>query len=144
MLLLTTKLNGLSSCLTRIRDGIILYSSLNRRLLQAFMILCFSGLFLNNGYGQTTIWLEDFQDLADGTQVDNGATAWTRDVTACDFTDAGGGYFEVQARLMEALDTDGEAVWYSEWVDISAFTDVKASIDLASNDIFGASARIFP
>ena len=36
---------------------------------------------------QTTIWLEDFQGLTDGTFVDNASTAWSRDVTNCDFRD---------------------------------------------------------
>ncbi len=84
-------------------------------------------------YAQTTIWLEDFGGLADGTTVDAGATAWSRDVTSCNFGD--GGYFEVQNNLLEGRDTDGEAVWYSEWIDISSYSDVKVSIDLASTGI---------
>ena len=36
---------------------------------------------------QTTILLEDFQGLAEGTIVDNDSSVRSRDVTNCDFTD---------------------------------------------------------
>ena len=45
------------------------------RLLSIVLVMLFGGMALS--HAQTTIWLEDFQDLADGTIVDNGATAWT-------------------------------------------------------------------
>ncbi|MDF1575252.1 MAG: SprB repeat-containing protein, partial [Bacteroidales bacterium] len=74
--------------------------------------------------------MENFSGLTDGTTVDNGATAWSVDVTACDFTDEDNGYFEVRNNALEGRDTDGEAVWTSEVVDISSYTDVKVSVDL--------------
>ena len=89
-----------------------------------------------SSYAQTIIWLENFQGLADGTIVDNGATAWSRDVTACDFSDAGGGNFEVQSSSFEVTDTDGEGIWYSEWIDISSYSDVKVSVELAATGAF--------
>jgi len=90
---------------------------------------------LTSSEAQTTIWLEDFQGLADGTTIDNGVTAWSRDVTNCDFTDGDNGYFEVRSNTLEGRDTDGEAIWYSQWIDISAYTDVKLSVDLSANGI---------
>lgn len=87
-------------------------------------------------HAQSTIWLEDFQGLADGTIVDNGSTAWSRDVSSCDFGDAGGGYFEVRSNQFQGLDTDGEAVWFSEWIDISTYSNCEASVDLAANGLF--------
>ena len=86
-------------------------------------------LFLTgiNGLAQTTIWLEDFT-LLNGTTVDNGATAWSRDVTAATLDP--GDYFEVQSQLMEGRDLDGEVIWTSQSINISAFTDVSISIDV--------------
>jgi hypothetical protein len=68
---------------------------------------------------QTTIWLEDFQGLVDRTIVENNPTAWLRDVTNCDFTDADKGYFEVRCDKILGRDTKGEEIWYSQWIDIS-------------------------
>ncbi len=74
-----------------------------------------------------TIWLEDFT-LANGTQVDNGPTAWSRTVAAA--TD----WAEVRNNLFEARDTDGEVVWTSQWVNISGFaTGVNLSAVLSEN-----------
>ena len=71
-----------------------------------------------------TIWLEDFT-LPDFTTIDNGPTAWSR--TVAPTTD----WAEVRNNRFEARDTDGEVVWTSEYVDISAYlSGVNLSIDI--------------
>lgn len=72
-----------------------------------------------------TVWLEDFT-LPNFTQIDNGATAWSR--TIAPQTD----YAEVRNNLFEAKDTDGEVKWTSQWVNISSYaTGVNLSAVLA-------------
>lgn len=55
------------------------------RFLLFFPLLLFWSMAISQA--QTTIWLEDFQGHAEGTIVDNDSSAWSRDVTNCDFTD---------------------------------------------------------
>ena len=73
------------------------------------------------------IWLEDFT-LPNGTTIDNGPTAWSR--TVAPLTD----WAEVQNNIFESRDTDGEVVWTSEYVDISAYPGgVNLDVDLDNN-----------
>ncbi len=81
-------------------------------------------------FGQTIIWLEDFAGLANGTKVDGPPTAWTIDDSGCGNVPPG--LFEVQSNYFQGTDTHGEGVWYSEVVDISSYTDVKITVDLAT------------
>jgi hypothetical protein len=68
---------------------------------------------------RTTIWLEDFQVLADVTTGDDEATAWSRDVTSCGFTYADKGCFKVHCDKILGKHTEGEGIWHSRWIDIS-------------------------
>ena len=82
----------------------------------------------NNGTGTWSvlsgyIWLENFDDLADGTTSDAGATAWTR-------TRSGSGYSEVRSQQYKM--TRNTTVWTSESIDISGMTDVGIIADLSS------------
>ncbi|MFC2081343.1 hypothetical protein ACFLR8_03955, partial [Bacteroidota bacterium] len=74
-----------------------------------------------------SIWREDFNDLADGTEEDLGATAWSRLIT-----NTGGGWYSrvISERYQLA---SNRTVWTSEQLDISGFTDVGISIDLSSS-----------
>ncbi|GAB4377587.1 MAG: hypothetical protein Kow0075_06340 [Salibacteraceae bacterium] len=95
--------------------------------------------FTTRMHGQI-IWLEDFNDLPNGTTVDNGATAWSLDLT----TFCGGsvsGSFDVQASRLVANDTDCDARWLSEWIDISAYpsVDLYAILDGAGTLDAGGS-----
>ena len=60
------------------------------------VVLLFTGFSANS---QTTIWLEDFQDLNLGDEVDAGATAWSVACTGggtCGYLDANADdYFQV-------------------------------------------------
>ncbi len=70
----------------------------------------------------STLWHEDF-DLVDGTQVDTGATAWT--------TEPADNVFEVQSQRFHANDTNKQAVWRSESIDISSADNIffKATLE---------------
>lgn len=72
---------------------------------------------------QYAIWHEDF-DLADGTTVDAGVTAWS--VTTAPGTD----YAEVQSKYFEAADTDGDVYWTSDTIDISSQSGVHLYANL--------------
>uniref|UniRef100_UPI0011466BFE InlB B-repeat-containing protein n=1 Tax=Allomuricauda sp. CP2A TaxID=1848189 RepID=UPI0011466BFE len=78
-----------------------------------------------------TIWLEDFGDLANGTTVDNGSTAWTsvRD----------GGTFEVlDGRFMANGASDTPGVWTSEVISISGTVSISVDVDDADERKEGA------
>ncbi|HPI68642.1 MAG TPA: hypothetical protein PL003_05410, partial [Bacteroidales bacterium] len=73
------------------------------------------------------IWREDFNDLPNGTTVDNGPTAWTR-------TNPGSmDWAEVRDHRFEAKEIDGECIWRSETVDITGFTNVGVSVRLIAS-----------
>ena len=110
---------------------------------KVYFILTFAffAFLMQESNAQTTIWSEDFP-YADGTIVGPGSPAkWTRDVSGCNF--GNGDHFEVRNNLMEGRDTDGEAIWYSETIDISAYSNVSISALLSeqgnqgNNDYIG-------
>ncbi|WP_051947403.1 malectin domain-containing carbohydrate-binding protein [Muricauda sp. MAR_2010_75] len=69
-----------------------------------------------------TIWLEDFEDLTNGTTVDNGATAWT--------STRDGGTFEVfDGRFMANGASDTPGVWTSEVIAIGETVSVSVDVD---------------
>lgn len=73
------------------------------------------------------IWLEDFS-LPNGTVNDPAAPSiWSIDVTNAIMVPPND-YFEVRNGQMEARDVDGEVVWFSEQIDISAQTNVTISM----------------
>ncbi|WP_348636616.1 T9SS type A sorting domain-containing protein [Mariniflexile litorale] len=83
----------------------------------------------SSGGANQTVWLENFNDLANGTKVDTGATAWSIDASG------------IQNGLMEVIDNKfvangssldssvGIGLWSSEIIDISSLTDVQISLD---------------
>ncbi len=74
-----------------------------------------------------TIWYEGFSDLADGTTVDNGPTAWSFHVNG---TCSPGNQIRVQNFRFRARKTGCEVVWETEDIDISPYTDISVSINL--------------
>ncbi len=82
-------------------------------------------------FSQTIVWQEDFT-LADGTTVDNGATAWSRDITGTTIVCCND-YFEVRSNAFSGRDLDGEAIWTSESIDISGDGDVSISFTLSES-----------
>ena len=99
---------------------------------KANTVLLVASMILSTMLSAQSIYLEDF-DLAAGTTVDNGSTAWSRDISN---TNLGGqGFFEVRSDngslSFQGADLDGEAVWLSEIMDVSSFTTVTASVSIA-------------
>ncbi len=80
--------------------------------------------------GQDLYW-EDF-DLPNATTIDNGPTAWTRDISNTNLGPRG--RFETLVvnnfKVFYGVDLDGEAVWMSEVLNISTLASVLASVDI--------------
>ena len=90
--------------------------------------------FTSIGYAQV-IWSEDFDSYADGTATgnnnnsDNPALDWQ---STCPNSAATTDYFDVRNGLLEGRDTNGDAFWTSEDIDISGCpTGVVVSMDLS-------------
>ncbi|OYT12672.1 MAG: hypothetical protein B6I19_09145 [Bacteroidetes bacterium 4572_114] len=101
------------------------------KLIRYGIILVFLLVVSLQGFSQVTIWLEDFS-YPNGTIQGSGTPPkWTRDISACTLTPPNNDYFEVRSNRMEGRDLDGEAVWTSETIDISSYTDVSISTDVS-------------
>ncbi len=78
------------------------------------------------------IYYEDF-DLPSGTTVDNGTTAWTRDISNANL--GSNGVFETRSNFgsssFRGSRINGEAVWISQIIDISNESSVQISADIA-------------
>ena len=92
-------------------------------------------------FSQTTIWLEDFLYTEGTIQGSGTPPKWTRDVSACTLVPPND-YFEVRSNQMEGRDLDGEAVWTSETIDISSYSDVSISTDVSMGGNMEASDYI--
>jgi hypothetical protein len=84
------------------------------------------------------IWETDFSDEIDkgywGSNLDlTDVSDWSLDVSNCSLEDDEDYVMVVSTSggRLEAKDCDGEAVWMSKTIDISAFTDVSLSVLLA-------------
>ena len=90
-------------------------------------------------WGQVTFWSEDFESYANGTGIDGtgnigdypgGVSKWTLDVSNATLSGTSD-YLETThsfgSQVMTGRDTDGEAVWLSENIDISGYTDIEIS-----------------
>jgi hypothetical protein len=103
---------------------------------------CTSTASFTVGYSNgvvTPVWNEVFDDLADGTQVDNGATGWSVDnsrihtVDLSHYSSETGVpyYFEVRSGKLTAKTTRGEVIWTSQPVSISAHGQVQVKVDIS-------------
>ncbi|MCB0805660.1 MAG: choice-of-anchor J domain-containing protein [Bacteroidales bacterium] len=82
-------------------------------------------MYCLTGISQTTIWSEDFP-YADGTTQGSGnPPKWTLE------TPSSPDWWEVRSNQMEGKELDAEAVWTSESIDISGFSDVEISLDIS-------------
>ena len=94
--------------------------------------------YIYNTPAPDPFWFEDFEDLAEGDEVDNGATAW--EVTVNPGSDD---HFEVRDenalngnKLFEGKEVDGLAVWTSEYVHIDMYpsgVNLSAIVDESGN-----------
>ncbi len=74
------------------------------------------------------VWHEDF-NLANGTSVDNGETAWSASLTPHEpVGDEGDIFYAVSSNAYYTLNLDGELAWKSESIDISDKEGVRFSI----------------
>ncbi|MFC1452734.1 hypothetical protein ACFLSJ_05240 [Verrucomicrobiota bacterium] len=112
--------------------------NLRRRFLPC--LLAFALLPLGPVSGQT-VWSEDFNDPAiqgkgafgPTNQIDMaGVTNWTIDISMASLSEDTD-WFRVVSQLFEARDVDGEAVWASRTIDISAHGRVRVSMDAVEN-----------
>ena len=115
-------------------NSVVLVSStgppFSRKLLSLILIFL---LYFTGASGQ--IWQEDFSGLANGTTIDNGATAWSISLGGAL---GSGGYFEVRSNTFESYFLASyEDVWISESIDISAYSAVQIDVDIFENPSFG-------
>lgn len=81
-----------------------------------------------SGLAQTIIWSETFPDNNGVSNDPSGE--WTSTCSSCTFSDAND-YFHVLSNAFRGEDMDGQGVWLSRWVDISAYTNVSLSLILS-------------
>jgi PKD repeat protein len=103
-------------------------------------------------HAEPEFFLEDFSGQdgkgVSGSGSDFSGVNWTMDVSDCTLN--GGDYFKVANSnpRLKAKDVDGDAIWYSESVDISCYTDVSffiyAKIDpqMESSDFIKIEYRL--
>ncbi len=83
------------------------------------------------GTSAQDLYWENF-DLPSGTTIDNGPTAWSRDISNTNLGPQG--RFETivvnNFKVFYGVDLDGEAIWLSEVLDISTLSSAMASVDI--------------
>lgn len=99
-------------------------------------------LFLALNSYADEVWKEDFNSYASKTGTDGESNLgdypdnvfkWTLDISNCDFSQSSD-YFRIVSDKMRVVDSDGEARWISEEIDISGYSDVSFSIWLSGDD----------
>lgn len=100
----------------------------------------------NSSWASDIIWSEDFNSDEDvGCAHDETSTPvsgnWSTDCATAILTDAND-YFKVVNGQFEGRDLDGEAIWTSITIDISAFKNVFFTIDLSHTDVLESSDYI--
>jgi hypothetical protein len=96
-----------------------------RQLFVVFLIHLLLAAHL--GFTQTIIWSETFPD-ADGT-VNDPSGEWTSSCGSCVFLN-GDDHFEVRSNQFVGRHMSATGEWHSEWVDISAYSDVSVSVQV--------------
>jgi gliding motility-associated-like protein len=85
----------------------------------------------NGGTGTWTypglLFYEDFNGFSDGTYQSLGTFGWSRDISATAFD--GTDHFEVKSNAFEGNDLDGEAIWTSATINVSAIVNFNISIE---------------
>ena len=101
-----------------------------------FLILVLSAFLMINA---ETIWQEDFTGYTAGTGINgygnigdypSSVNKWTLDTSNASLTGTSD-YIKTRSGRMEARDTDGDAVWMSQAIDISGYTDVSFSLTVS-------------
>lgn len=102
---------------------------------KAFFFLLF-GLVSSFCSAQTILYLEDFTGQnafgaigqSSGIPIISPSTgSWSLDISQCNLS-AASDWFQVQNERFEGRDLDGEAIWYSPWINTTAYKTVGFSI----------------
>jgi hypothetical protein len=81
--------------------------------------------------GQNTVWSEDFSSYQEDTGIDGtgnigdypaNVTKWSLDVSGCSLSNEYD-YIKTDNQRLKTQDVDGDAIWQSESIDISSFTN---------------------
>lgn len=95
--------------------------------------------YINFGYGQTTIYSENFDGqngkgaVGPSSIVNTTEVTWSIDVSSATLSNTND-YFQVVGDIFDARDLDGVSIWYSPILDISAFTNVQFSLDASESN----------
>lgn len=94
---------------------------IRKPILVLYCLLCLA----LTGQAQSIIFSENFDGLPNGTI----STAfWDTDVTDCIISS--GDYFETRAEIFQCSDIDGEGIWFTQPIDISAYQDISLEVQL--------------
>ncbi|MDW3097529.1 MAG: hypothetical protein R8J41_05475 [Alphaproteobacteria bacterium] len=85
-----------------------------------------------------TLFSENFNGLSNGTQSDNGSSAWSTDDEQTEYGSSSehgvnNNAYEFSQTTDDSNDNDSVAVWRSEEIDISGQSGVELSFDLTAN-----------
>lgn len=117
------------------------------------IFLLFATLLSLGLNGQTTIYSEDFSGqngkgaVGPTPTINLAGVTWSIDISAANLS-ASSDWFQVQSEVFEGRDLDGDAIWLSPSIDISAYTNVSFSLAAAENgshessDIFETEYRV--
>ena len=93
-------------------------------------VLCFSLIYAE------LIWNEDFSSYSAGSGVNgygnigdypSGVSKWTLDVSGAVLSGTAD-YFKTVSGRLEACDLDGDGIWISQSIDVSAYANVSFSV----------------
>jgi len=100
-----------------------------------FVVLCFSFIYAD------TIWNEDFSSYSAGSGINgygnigdypSGVSKWTLDVSGASLSGTGD-YVKTVSGKLEVCDTDGNALWISQSIDISGNSNVSFSVTISES-----------
>ena len=123
------------------------------KIASLFIFLLTAQLSFGQDHAEPEFFLENFSGQegkgVSGDGSDFSGVNWTMDVSDCTLNGSGD-YFKVTGnnRRLKARDVDGDAIWYSESVDISCRTDVsffiyaKLDPDMESSDFIKIEYRL--
>lgn len=101
-------------------------STLDPAFIRWSLVFLFIILLSASAFAQVSIFEEDFSSVSNGT---TSSSNWGSDASACTFSNSSD-YFEVKSNRFEGRDMDGEGIWYTNSIDISAYTDVELEVSI--------------
>ncbi|WP_179343779.1 T9SS type A sorting domain-containing protein [Winogradskyella ursingii] len=114
--------------------------------MKQFYILALAVLVSSLGFGQTTIYTDEFTGENNkgqiGSTLDLSGVDWTLDTSAGSFTN-NSDYFAVQGEQFEAQDVDGTVIFTSQTFSINGFSNLTFSFDAGASGDFEAGSDIY-